>query len=39
MDFVQKVKVCAITNIDFKRNKNEDRYLMLDDKTEFFAFT
>jgi serine/threonine protein phosphatase PrpC len=36
MDLVQKVEVCAKTDTGFKRKKNEDRYLILDDETEFF---
>ncbi len=35
MDMIQKVKVCAKTDIGFKREKNEDSYLILDDATEF----
>ena len=37
MDSVQKVEVCAKTDIGFKRNKNEDRYLILDGETEFIS--
>jgi protein phosphatase len=36
MDMIQKVKVCAKTDIGFKRENNEDRYLILDHESEFF---
>jgi len=35
MDLVPNVKVCAKTDTGFKREINEDSYLILDDKTEF----
>jgi serine/threonine protein phosphatase PrpC len=35
MDLIQEVKVCAKTDIGFKRKKNEDRYIIIDDETEF----
>jgi protein phosphatase len=35
MDVIQKVKACAKTDIGFKREKNEDSYLILDDESEF----
>jgi protein phosphatase len=35
MDLIQRVKVCAKTDIGSKREKNEDSYLIIDDETEF----
>ena len=37
MEIRQKAKVCAKTDIGFKRKRNEDRYLILDDETEFIS--
>ena len=35
MDSIQKIQVCVKTDIGFKREKNEDSYLIIDDETEF----
>lgn len=34
MDEIRKVRVCAKTDIGFKREKNEDSYLIVDDQNE-----
>ena len=36
MDSIQNIQVCVKTDIGFKREKNEDSYLVVDYPTENF---